>query len=516
MSKPFRLACAVVSLTLTAPAFAQAAEYTVIDLSLDLPTTPSLQPLYPTSRAVALTESGAVAITGQRSTSSTDAMVWQAGVVQVAPLTGVFASCLDAAGNLGGIRPGSANGWYAGSSGALCVPDPSWCQSALYLYATSRVLAMEEGGRFTGDLSMIAPPGNPAPYLPQVEAYVATAAGGSLQIQRLGMFQGLSTVGWGINSLGEVVGTAGSATSAIPVLYRQGQFYALPMLRQAQNRASAINRVGLAVGYVSDLLPTPGFNACEGAVWDTSNPNAPTLQTIGQWNGSNRTLLQDIADTGVAVGSAIRNEVSVEQWRRAIRWDATRGIVALDSLLGAGSQWVISDAVAINEAGQIAAIGRLNGSTPRAILLNPVGSFADVPRPQGAHGSPCASAGCPSCPMVHGTVGAPTVGNAHFGVSLAGAAAHSIAFQAVGFGECSNPGTQVPGLCGPLWLASPLWSTLGHSMAGVGCGNTAMFPMALPSVPALAGLRVSSQCLTLCAGGGTAVSNCLNFVVRAE
>ena len=254
----------------------------------------------------------------------------------------------------------------------MCVPEPVWCTSSLYFYATSRVLALEEGGRFTGDLSVPAPPGSGIPYLPQVEAYSASFSGGALQVTRLGTFNGLSTVGWGINELGEVAGVAGTATSAQPVVYRQGQFFPLPVLRLAQNRATALNTVGQVVGYVSDALPSPGFNACEGAVWGVTDPTAPTLLTIGQWSGSNRTALQDINDAGVAVGFAAFNQVSVEVWRRAVRWDATRGLIALDTLLGPGSQWEISEASAINAAGQITATGRLAGSLPRAIRLDPV------------------------------------------------------------------------------------------------------------------------------------------------
>lgn len=362
--------CAAAAVLVTGVAALPAQEYTVVDLSAALPRDQS-GPVYPTSSAASINERGVVLVSGARTSGVTDAILWDNGNATVLPVSGVIPTALDAAGRAGGVRPGTSKGWYAGSGITLCVPDPTWCNSPLYFYATSRLLGMEEGGRFTGDIS-VAGTGGGAPYGPEVEAYVAQLVNGQLQIVRLGLLNGQSTVGWGINPAGDVVGTAGAATSAQPVLIRQGQAYPLPILRLAANRAAAINQADTAVGYVSEVVPVPGFNACQGAVWDVSTPAAPALVTIGQWQGSNRTLLQDVNDAAVAVGVAIQNEVSIERWRRAIRWDAKNGIVALDTLLGPGSQWQLSDAVAINDAGQIAATGRLNGSLPRAVRLDPI------------------------------------------------------------------------------------------------------------------------------------------------
>ncbi|MBM4062292.1 MAG: hypothetical protein FJ265_14520 [Planctomycetes bacterium] len=131
-------------------------------------------------------------------------------------------------------------------------------------------------------------------------------------------------------------------------------------------------------------------------------------------------------------------------------------------------------------------------------------------------GPPCASGTCPACPMVHGLVGDPNLGNGSFALRLTGVPAGSIAFAALSIGGCTAPGTAVPGLCGPIWLLPPLWGSLGPNFpGGFGCTNTS-FAMPLPANVAFAGLPVGSQCLALCPGGGTTLSNCLSWVMQGN
>jgi hypothetical protein len=119
--------------------------------------------------------------------------------------------------------------------------------------------------------------------------------------------------------------------------------------------------------------------------------------------------------------------------------------------------------------------------------------------------------------MVHGTVGDPNLGNASFGLSLNGAPAGSVVFAALKIGACAPPGTTIPGFCGPIWFTPPLWGSLGPNFpAGPGCGASTVFPLPLPPITVLAGLPIGSQCIGLCPGGGTTMSNCISFVLQGN
>lgn len=131
-------------------------------------------------------------------------------------------------------------------------------------------------------------------------------------------------------------------------------------------------------------------------------------------------------------------------------------------------------------------------------------------------GVACANGTCPACPMAHTLVGDPNLGNGTFALQLNGVPTGSIAFAALSIGGCNPAGVTAPGLCGPLWLTTPLWGALGPNFpAGGGCATT-IFPMPLPPVVAFAGLPIGSQCLALCPGGGTTISNCLGWILQGN
>jgi len=119
--------------------------------------------------------------------------------------------------------------------------------------------------------------------------------------------------------------------------------------------------------------------------------------------------------------------------------------------------------------------------------------------------------------MLHTLAGDPNLGNGSFGLRLTGAPAGSTMFAALKIGNCIAPGTFIPGLCGPLWMLAPLWGSLGPNFpAGFGCGGVTVFAFPLPPVPAFAGMPIASQCLGLCPGGGTTMSNCLSWVLQGN
>lgn len=136
------------------------------------------------------------------------------------------------------------------------------------------------------------------------------------------------------------------------------------------------------------------------------------------------------------------------------------------------------------------------------------------PKPAQSFGGPCASGTCISCPMLHSLVGDPNLGNGSFALGLQGVPAGSIAQAVLTIGGCTA-GVSVPGLCGPV-MVLPVWGTLGPNFpGGVGCQNT-VFPFPLPASTAFANLPVGSQCVALCPGGGTSLSNCLTWIMQGN
>lgn len=355
------------SLALALAPGAAAQQYDLTDLSLALP------PATLRSASEGLNEQGDVAIGFDVSHGWWRVAVWSAGAATMLPQDGnQTPSGIDGAGNVGGVRPGQSWGWLYRAGSYVCVPEPSWC-SPNYFYASTRVHALNQLGWFTGTLSMEAPPGSYPAFLPANEAYLALPTGtGTLQVTRLGMFQGLSTAGWGLNQAGDVVGAAGPATSSLAVLFRGGAAYGLPDLGGPLNRALGISDQDLAVGFVALPGPSLGYYPGSGAVWDVSDPSAPALTAVGQLDDSNRSWLNDVNGAAVAVGFASKNEGSIQLWQRAIHWTPANGVQALDDLLTTpAGHWQLTSARSVNEAGQIAATGRFQGSPERAVLLTP-------------------------------------------------------------------------------------------------------------------------------------------------
>jgi hypothetical protein len=137
-------------------------------------------------------------------------------------------------------------------------------------------------------------------------------------------------------------------------------------------------------------------------------------------------------------------------------------------------------------------------------------------------GAGCANGTCPPCPMVHSLGNDPNLGNAAFHLRLDQAAIGSLAWCLIGSGPCAAPGVLPPPLCGPVFAATPLLGTLGPNVLGPSsavCGGSTAYPFPLPPAPGLAGWVISSQCVALCSsalGTGTAVSNCLSFMLQGN
>jgi len=130
-------------------------------------------------------------------------------------------------------------------------------------------------------------------------------------------------------------------------------------------------------------------------------------------------------------------------------------------------------------------------------------------------GAPCANGACQPCPMSHVLRNAPLLGTTlQLGLDLAQVGMPT--WCLVGIGSCSPQGT-VPPLCGPLLVplgAASLTLPMQFPVGGAGCTGSTTWLLPLPANPSLAGLPMASQCIGLCPPTGTAMSNCLSFVLQ--
>lgn len=138
-------------------------------------------------------------------------------------------------------------------------------------------------------------------------------------------------------------------------------------------------------------------------------------------------------------------------------------------------------------------------------------------------GRSCAAAPCAACaPIVHETVGDPTLANGSFGLAVSGAPAPSTAYAILGVGACTS-GLSFPPLCGPMYVPlapiAPL--VLGPVPAtGLGaCGGSGVLTLPIPGDRALCGATFCSQMLGLCVSGttlGVWLSNAANWKITSS
>ena len=158
---------------------------------------------------------------------------------------------------------------------------------------------------------------------------------------------------------------------------------------------------------------------------------------------------------------------------------------------------------------------------PPIAVNEPMIGLAIRPGRETSTGQPCANGSCPPCPQVHSLRNDPNLGNLVFTLGLDQAPAGAFSWMLLGSGPCLAPGVTIAPLCGPIYTLGYLGS-LGAVPTGGGlfpCDGQASFDVPLPSAPALAGAVFSSQCLTLCLGGGVlgyGLSNCISWELQGN
>jgi probable HAF family extracellular repeat protein len=104
----------------------------------------------------------------------------------------------------------------------------------------------------------------------------------------------------------------------------------------------SINRHNQVVGYSSGSSGTSAF------LWTPDRP----LKKIGGFPGDDYSRAVSINDRGEVVGTS-----GNDSGTKAFLWTAKRGLVNLNTFLPPGSDFRLTEAVAINDAGSILAIG---------------------------------------------------------------------------------------------------------------------------------------------------------------
>jgi probable HAF family extracellular repeat protein len=165
-------------------------------------------------------------------------------------------------------------------------------------------------------------------------------------IQGLGQLNpGDSSRAYAINDNGDVVGTSGQADSVRAFLWtRNSQMEDLGALDgHTRSFATGINNPGRVVGYSSGGLGDHAF------LWSKSNG----MEDLGTLTGGDYSRALAINELGDIVGvsdSPVGN--------RAVLWTRDREMWDLNQLIPAGSSFVLTEAVSINNQGQILAIGQ--------------------------------------------------------------------------------------------------------------------------------------------------------------
>jgi probable HAF family extracellular repeat protein len=203
-------------------------------------------------------------------------------------------------------------------------------------------------------------------------------------LQDLGALDNGASLAYGINASGQVAGFSGKSDHMHAFLYDSAGMHDLGTLGGQQSFAYAINDAGFVVGY-STLL---GNNGGQPFLYDGTG--LYDLGSLGNpFDGSEAS---GINTQGQVVGHGMSDG---PDGFHAFLWQNGR-MLDLNDLIPPGSGWVVVEAEAINDAGQIACVGLRDDGNPNgqnyALLLTP-DAVASPPLPDNPSGL---TAGAPS------------------------------------------------------------------------------------------------------------------------
>jgi probable HAF family extracellular repeat protein len=185
----------------------------------------------------------------------------------------------------------------------------------------------------------------------------------------LGTLGGTDSKAYDINDSGQIAGVASNGTQEHAVLWNGAQKTDIGVLPgfQVGSEARAINSAGLVVGGSYAVFGAHSQKVYHGFLYNPSNgemTDLGKLEGTGNWSFAN-----DINDLGQIVGTA---NVTPTASYRAFVWSS--GVMTnLNDEIPDGSGWLLVEAHAINNNGQIVGVGFKDGKY-RAFRLDPVPS----------------------------------------------------------------------------------------------------------------------------------------------
>jgi probable HAF family extracellular repeat protein len=184
-------------------------------------------------------------------------------------------------------------------------------------------------------------------------------------IQRLGRLRsGDHSRAYAVNEGGDVVGSSGKAGFNRAFLWTRGSGMEDlgAIAGNDQSFATAINNSGEVVGYSSGAMGDRAF------LWSRNGG----MTSLGTFPGGDHSRALAINEPGDVVGTAGTSSSEI----RAALWTSRGEMHDLNALIRGGAQFVLTEAVSINNRGLILAIGQGNGhegheNPTRIVLLVP-------------------------------------------------------------------------------------------------------------------------------------------------